>query len=221
MSPPKLKPNKQLHDIFKDFGLGTKTLILGMSRSGKSYLGRMCADNYPRVLVIDIMGEYQDCDTVKSLPQLILKLKQLQNKSSFFLVYQFGLSEKNKDETFNQICQLAFYFKNLHVNIEEVDKYCTSHLIPEWFENLLRRGRHQNISITMSTQAPCNLNKMCVKQADHIFIGMLKELNDVKYASNLMMGQRENLLKLNPREFLHEYMREIKSISTDLDVTKK
>lgn len=215
--PEQTPPNRQLSEIFKSFDLGTKTLILGMSRSGKSFLGRQCMDNYPRVVVIDIMAEYKGYETVKTIPKLVKRLRELKGESKFFLVYQFGLSQKNKEETFNQICELIFYFGNIHLNIEEVDKYCSSHFIPEWLENLLRRGRHQNISLTMSTQAPCNLNKMCVKQADHIFIGMLKEVNDVNYATNLMMGKREELLKLKPREFLHEHMREIKSISTNSD----
>ena len=212
-----LKPNRQLREIFSSFDLGTKTLILGMSRCGKSVLGRMCAANYPRVLVVDIMGEYVGNETVRSIPELIKKLKQYQNRSSFFLVYQFKLSDQNKVETFNLIAQLVFYFKNIHLSIEEVDKYCSTQYIPEWLENLLRRGRHNDISLTMSTQSPSNLNKMIVKQADHIFVGMLKELNDLNYANNLMMGQRAELLKLRPREFLHEHMRDIKSINTNPD----
>jgi hypothetical protein len=215
------KPNRQLREIFSHYGLGTKTLILGMSECGKSYLGRLCVANYPRVLIVDIMGEYQGFDTVKNIPALVAKLKANANKSHFTIVYQFSLSEKNKIERFDEICQLVFYFKNIHLSIEEVDKYCSPHNMPEWFENLLRRGRHHNISVTMSTQAPCNLNKMCVKQANDIFIGMLKEVNDVNYATNLMMGKRDELLKLKSREFLHEHKREIIAISTNSDTTEK
>lgn len=214
--PETPKPNQQLKEIFDTYDRGTKTLILGMSRCGKSTLGKMASLlNYPRVLVIDIMGEYEGFETVKSIPQLIKKLMQLKNESRFFLVYQFKLNSKDKEEIFNQICEICFYFKNIHVNIEEIDQYCSPHEIPQWLENLLRRGRHHNVSLTMSTQTPSNLNKMCVKQADHIFIGMLKEQNDVNYASNLMIGQREKLLQLKPREFLHEHMREIKAITTN------
>lgn len=213
----KQKPNQQLLKIFQSFNLGTKTLILGMSRCGKSFLGRMCMDNYPRVLIIDIMNEYSGLPTVRSIPALIKALRANANKKEFELVYQFGLSEKNKIETFNQICQIVFYFKNIHLCIEECDSYCTVQKIPEWWANLLRRGRHHNVSLTMSTQTPSNLNKMCVKQAEQIFIGMLKEQNDLNYASNLMMGDRDGLLELRPREFLHESMRDITKITTNLD----
>jgi hypothetical protein len=213
-----MKANQQLKSIFSKFDLGTKIIILGMSRCGKSYLGRLCAENYPRKLIIDVMDEYHDLPTVYTIPELIRALKFYKDKKSFSLVFKLNVGNKKQMmQYFDDICKLVWFFKNICLVVEECDTFCTPQLMPEWWTHLLRRGRHHNISLIQSTQTPCDLNKMVIKQSDHKFFGMFSERNDLDYCAKVGLWTYQDLLQLKKYHFIHDNDRNFQFISTNAD----
>ncbi len=213
--------NPQIRNISATFYPGVCVTVLAMRKSGKSWLVRALISADPRIkriLILDMMGEpeYKHLPTVDNIPALTAALDKRKHQDRFVLVFKFNLNDKNKKVTFDKVMKLAFAYKNLCVNIEECDAFCTPMTITEWWENLLRRGRHPEVTLFQSTQTPSTLNKLVIKQSEHLFIGMLNEANDYKYAFNQMPGHQEEILSLGKCQFLHQHEKVITSINTRL-----
>lgn len=204
----------RIHEIKSRLNLGTKILVLASSNNGKSTLARELVNPYPRKIYIDIMREpeYQDMPSVDNINDFYRALKFYKSQKNFNLVYRMQSRDPKelKMDKMNDICKIVWAFKNVHLFVDECDLYTTPQMIPEWYEQLLRRGRHPliNVSMTNITQTPTSLNKMIVKQSDEKFYGFFSERNDLNYIHSLGTWSMDDLLAVKKYEFIHEYNRD-------------
>lgn len=192
--------------------------VFGRRGSGKSYLAQKIQSLYPKRVTFDTLNEYTDgiqCTNFNDFANALQNLKA-QNAQSFHLVYQFNIEGVNHDDEFNQAMRLCYYFGGLTVTIEEIQSFCSVHKMPHWLKNSLLTGRHQNMAIIVTTQRPGECHKTIMSQCSHIFTGQLHDRNDIKYVSNFIGTEANDLYLLDQREFLHfTHGSEIRKMSND------
>ena len=179
--------------------------IFGRRGSGKSYLAAKIQSLYPRRVVFDTLNEYSEgiqCRNFEEFSKTLENLKK-QNSQNFQVVYQFDIEAINHEREFDEAMRLCYYFGGLTVTIEEIQSFCSVHKMPHWLKNSLLTGRHQNMAIIVTTQRPGECHKTVMSQCSHIFTGQLHDRNDVKYVSNFIGTEANELYLLDQRQFLH------------------
>lgn len=197
-----------------------KTLILGQSGCGKSYLGRIVQKIWPRRVIIDCLNEYSDypkTDIYDDFGAIADRLAALERKKSkeYALVFQFDPEQKDTDAIFDQLIRVLYYMGNVLVVIEEIQEYCTPHKMPHWLRKSLLTGRHQNMALLFTTQRPALLNKTIVSQSAHIFCGRLNDKNDINYVSSFLNSESNKLAELKIRNFIYLNPEGITTFSTE------
>lgn len=195
-------------------------LIMGQRGCGKSYLCKNIQTLWPKRVIIDSLGEYDEGEIVHSFHEFSQKLIELKNSNSqnFALVYQFDPESKVSEEEFNQIMRLCYYFGSIQVVVEEVQLYSNPRFLPDWLRHCLLTGRHQNLSLIFTSQRPGELNKTILSQCAHIFCGKIFEGNDLRYVSSFLNQQSQLLSSLPDREFLHFNNGKIQKIQNDFKI---
>lgn len=186
--------------------------ILGSRGCGKSFLCKNVQRVFPKVVVIDTLKEYTPeeeakrggviFDNFEVFAEALFEAKS-KRKKRFRFIFQFDVEEENKELIFDQLLRVLYKCGNLMIVIEEVQLHATTHKLPFWFKNCLLTGRHQNLSIAITTQRPGELNKTILSQCNHIFAGQMHEKNDLKYVSNFLGTDSEKLSNLEKRKFLY------------------
>lgn len=206
----------------KLFDLESRILILGKTKCGKSFLGRKIQEKYPRIVIIDSLGEYKkDAGAILApdLQSFIRELSRLyiEKRPAFKLVFTFplGSDHDRRLAEMNTICELVFKFKGLLLVVEEAQKFCSPQYMPSWFEDLMTLGRHNKIAVLMTTQKPSLIRKVIPDMCDHVFIGTIQGVNDRQYCADFL-GIKYNDFEVKPaRVFAHYYNGEIKSITAN------
>lgn len=187
-------------------------LIMGRRGSGKSFLGGVVQNAYPRKIIIDPMGEYDETklgssarivETFEDFGRVLLEAKGGGNKV-FTIVFRFSPETRDNQETFDEICRVCWYCGGVLVIIEEIQIFSTPHFLPHWLSQLLFTGRHQGVGLIFTTQRPGACHKSIISQANHIFCGSIHERNDIQYVASVV-GRDEamKLSQLPPRKFLY------------------
>lgn len=191
-------------------------LIMGRRRCGKSYLAGKISSIFPRRVIFDTLGEYSGDYKTSSFLEFCEALKYLkENKiENFVLVHQFDPESEIGQSEFNQMLRLCYYFGNIHIVIEECHIYSSPHFLPHWMKNCFLTGRHQGLSILVTTQRPAELNKTILSQCAHVFCGTLIEGNDIRYVSAFLNKSSEALATLPERSFIHFSASGVKTITT-------
>jgi len=192
-------------------------LIMGRRGCGKSYLAQKVQSVWPRRIILDTLGEYEEGEIVYSFHEFAEKLIQLKSSSTqnFALIYKFDPESDMSEEEFNEVMRLSYYFGNVQIVLEEVQNFSSPHVLPKWLKNCLLTGRHQNISVLATTQRPGELNKTILSQCAHIFVGQINEGNDLKYISAFLNQDAKKLVSLPERRFLYFGPEGVKEISND------
>lgn len=200
--------------IFYGFGLTTKAFAAGMSECGKSTIGRFVQKLYKREVVIDTLNEYTNEPRVSGLLNFVDAIKKVKDQHEFRIVYSFPLSNSDKKEQFEKICEIIFYLGNVHLNIEEVHHYCSPTDIGYWFSLLNTGGRHQNVSIYSSSQRFAKVHSDVIAQAHHKFVGQLDSHRDFHAAAEYFTDS--DVRALTRYNFLHKYNNEFSAFNTKI-----
>lgn len=199
-----------------------KTLIMGRSGCGKSYLCRRLQKIWPRRVIIDSLAEYQDekerFTTFDAITARLKKAKET-NEKEFTLVFQFDPEIESGDEIFNQLLRVCYYFENILVVIEEVQVFSSPHYLPHWLKTSLLTGRHKNMALMFTSQRPGEVNKTIVSQCRHIFCGNLIDKNDLNYVSGFLNENSEKLINLKDRNFIYRGPHGISEVTNEISLS--
>lgn len=180
-------------------------VVMGMRKSGKTYLAQKLSDKFPRQIICDPMNEYYGdvyCYSLKTLREKMAVIYE-NRPASYRIVFRFDPEEEDQIAIFNAVCKLVYFLGDCCFVADELHDFCTPHNLPHWFKNILMKGRHRGLAGVFTTQRPSHLNKAVLSQAAHLFIGQLHEANDIKHVSNFISVPKETLIKLGRRKFLY------------------
>ena len=95
------------------FQLNDKFALVAKTKSGKSYLGKIIQQAYPRKIIIDTTYEYtQEMGTiVYGFTQFAQEIKKIEENDlqNYTIIFRFSHEEKDQERIFEEICRVIFY----------------------------------------------------------------------------------------------------------------
>lgn len=155
------------------------TLILGRKGTGKTTLAKQRASSASRLLVVDNLVEYHQGLIFERYGAL--EHYAPQNRECFACVCRFTTDDEQR-----RLFQLAWDLGHLTLLAEEVDWYAppsrpAKGSAAEKFLELLKYGRHRDLSIIGVSRRPAEITRMLTSQADEIVSFQQTEPGDLKY----------------------------------------
>ncbi len=184
-------------------------IVLGRRGCGKSHLARGIQKCYPRKVIFDTLGEYDDpahlrCDSFGTFERALI---EAHDRPEFTIVFQFDLDREDQEAELNAVLRSLYrrgeeFKTSTLIVLEEVQTFATTHRMPHWLKHCLLRGRHRDLALLFTTQRPGECHKTIISQANYVFCGSLHERNDVDYARSVLGDQAHELATYPDREFL-------------------
>jgi len=165
----------------------TVLCVFGMKGSGKSFLVKDIVLDYPRVIAIDNIGEY-NLEIVQGREQSIRRIVQASREESYRLAIRTNSVEEDL-----QIIKLVGTLANMLLVVEETSKYVTSNYMPEPIEALIRYGRHRAISQIYMARRPSEISRELTANADGIIVFRTQEPRDVAYMRTFIGDRADKL----------------------------
>lgn len=183
---------------------GECVTIVGKRGSGKSFLARKIGLAMPKQVIFDPVCDWTDGVIVKSFSDFCEKIKLFKDAERGNLIFRFDPDDSHRAETLNEALRIIYNLGNCQAVIDEIQLFTSPHYMPPYLENLYFIGRHKNVGVTAITQRPSKLNKSCLSQSEHVFVGQLHENNDIKVVSSFLGLSHLEISDLQQREF-HYY----------------
>lgn len=123
-------------------------LITGKTGTGKTKLVKQLVGVFPKVIILDTIGEYSESSYIIYDSFNDLCLHRLHNT-----LYDYTVVLRDFDENdIEFICQYAKIHTDVCIVIEEFEKYVENlNSFPE-LEDVIRRGRHYDVSMIVISQ---------------------------------------------------------------------
>lgn len=156
--------------------------ILGVTRSGKSYLTSEIVNHLAkietRIIIIDDLNQISnklndDFTICISLEQFIYHLL---DKEKFSIIVSL-----EDDSEYVDVFNIIWRLNNLILVIDELSLFCDPFNLPESLRHLTQRGRLKNISLIWNTQRPANISRNISSQNEFVISFALYELADLKF----------------------------------------
>ena len=159
--------------------------VFGKRGSGKTVLIQTYAKRCSRLLVWDVIGEYDDIGYVcTSLDEFLEQASERSEEHTFKLVYQPVHEKRDIDECFDVFLRTAWIMGGCMVIVDEIDMLCTPAKVPpELFKNL-NLGRHRNLGLICASRRPAQVPRLVTSQSDAIVYFMTIEPNDLAYVKD-------------------------------------
>ncbi len=158
-----------------------KILILGKTGSGKSHLAKSLLKKYDRYIVFDTMDEYTDGVIVESLGELAALWRKC-HTGNFRIIYR----PRRPADEIETIAKLVYDCENLTFLCEEIDLFGSAYKISDEMSDILRRGRHKEITFIGVTQRPFGINRLVTSQSKEIYVFATNEPRDREYLKQLL-----------------------------------
>lgn len=203
--------------MFQNLKLNDKFAFVAKTKSGKSWLGKKFSSLYPRRIIIDTTYEYtpEDGEIVVGFEAFSQKLLQIQDLDQYSVIFRFSHYDQNRSEIFEEICKLVFFMEDTFFVVEEIHLHSSPHSLNHWLLQIATIGSHRNIGYLITTQRPSLLNKTLLTQCDHIFIGSLIDMNDVRYISEFCQDKSKNLVNYPARKFIYWHLGQVTEVDTN------
>jgi len=174
-----------------------------MKGSGKTYLTTEITREFPRVVVVDALGEYDRAQGFQETFGFEHSLSVLEylakNRVPRYRVSCIGLDPTEAEILFGFLWNL----RGILLVVEEATLYCSPHTFPPNLAQLVLRGRHQAISQVYTSQRPSGLNRNVTAQSDLVVSFHQHEPLDVAYLRQFMGPDRaQRLLHLRDYQIL-------------------
>lgn len=178
----------------------SKTIIFGMTGSGKTTLTRILSEQKKRLIVIDPMQDYDDdclfIDPFDNIVDLANYLKEHMDNQ-----FRVSMCEDDKAEA---VLSLAWIIQDVCVVIEEVDLICSPTSISKNFANVIKRGRKYGIELICNSRRPAEVNRLLTSQASDIYCFQTKEPGDISYLQKYTSCDFIEIVRdLKPLSFIH------------------
>lgn len=155
-------------------------VISGERGTGKSTLAMYFARMFPRYVVYDALGEYQE--------------------KGFENVYIPGSSESYEFERF---CKACWEVENIMVVIDEAETFMPEgRNFPEHAFKIVMQGRHRNIGMIVTTKRIAELKKTIVSQAKYVILFRHFLRNDIDYIRSFAGDRAYELKDLKDFRFM-------------------
>lgn len=170
--------------------------IFGRKGSGKTTLARRIIREYPRVIVIDTVGQYPEMEVVFGRESILDRLLRANKERAFRLSLRSGQTEDLLDAL-----EVCYEIPHVMLVIEEAGFYCSPTLIPDAVSKLVRYGRHRAISQIYIAQRPSALHRDMTSQSDLIVSFVQTEPRDVDYLRATVGPEAEDVRTLKGHDF--------------------
>ena len=181
--------------------------VAGKTGYGKSYLVKTeIIPPLKRLVILDVMNEYDPakCKYCYSIEDFRNEMSEHYNDTYFRYVLRLQDMESYEDAI--AICMKV---GNIWLLIEEASNFCSHNYINYELENILRFGRHKNLSLILITQRFQDLHLLARNNLDALIVFRLSAPNDIDYLSKIdYVGEKAynvpNLQRYNYLEFINE-----------------
>lgn len=150
--------------------------ILGRKGSGKSRLAGEIMDEFPRVFIIDSIGEYEAPLIAWGLHDSVRLILQEHQKPATTISLRAVSVEDNLT-----LLSLLYEVPDCLIVIEEASLYCSPSLLPDEIAALVRYGRHRRISLLFVARRPSELHRDITGQSDVLVSFCQREPRDIDY----------------------------------------
>jgi hypothetical protein len=141
---------------------------------------------YPRRIIIDPMWEYHEGVLVRSIGDLAAYVRPLRH-------YRYAVVLRGSIEDALAVCELATAgeptapaLPGCLLVIDELDKYCSPHFVPDGLMNVINYGRHYSVSFIGVSRRPKRVHRDVTANADEIICYQTQEPGDVRYLAEFI-----------------------------------
>lgn len=158
--------------------------ILGPTGSGKTWAARQEILKTPRGLVVDAdFGEFPTLQ-FKDLAKLDEYLDGIGAYGNKYVPFRAAYTPRDADE-FDIMCQMAYELGPCRLFIEEADRF-PDPAATYWYNELLVRGRHSPVDITILALQPFCISKDWRRQATSLITYRQIEPDDIDWLKKLV-----------------------------------
>jgi len=172
--------------------------VFGGSGTGKSWRMAKLTARDRRLLIWDVMAEYDDrMQIVTAWPELLQAIRAKGFRVSF------RPSFENLADDYARFCRLAYAVGRLRVVVEELNQVTQPSYAPPAWLNLCSRGRHRGVRIAGASQRPAQVDKGFIGNMTELYAGRLPFRNDWKSLEPQLGKSAEQLATLKKPGQLH------------------
>lgn len=169
--------------------------VVGMKGSGKSYLMKQVVNDFPRVLAIDSLGEYDALLPISGFTECVNALVVNERSAEFKL----SLRTLSLEDDI-RLLGLVGKMSDVTIIIEEAPRYVGPQGMPLEIEELVRLGRHRNINQFFLAQRASMLHRDMTAMSDIIVSFHQHEPRDIAYLRMFMGDMAEGAPNLHNYE---------------------
>ena len=173
--------------------------ILGKSGSGKSELIRRILRDVDRpTFIIDALSEYRDFGVHFYSSESLFRFV-IDGRPNMTRIYVLNTQHDDESERFFRFVR---WLKNVSVVVDECDMYAGTHNIDPNLSEIVRYGRHRNISLLCAARRPSEINITIRSQSDSIVSFKQDETSDVKRLAERWGSEAERVRDLGEYQFI-------------------
>jgi len=152
--------------------------VVGRKGMGKSFLTRKIVAEAPRAIILDTLGEYdgRGMDVVWGRDRSIRAMAAAAKKRR----YKLALRGLDEDEMLDAL-EMVYEIPDSLVVVEEASMVCRASFLPREMAQLVRYGRHREISQLYIARRPSELPRDLTAQSDLVITLQQKEPRDILY----------------------------------------
>lgn len=173
------------------------TVIFGRTGSGKTTKVKELIKDIDRLIIIDTLNEYNEGLIFYNIKDFAQYFLDNPNQKTFKIICRFHNQDLQKDneETFNTLFDLVFHISNLTLVIEEAEIYISPNARKTIFNNLVKYGRHKNISLIAVARRVTELSNELKAQMNYCYSSNQILSKDISYLKDLGFTKIDKLEK--------------------------
>ena len=149
-------------------------IVTGKSGTGKTKLAREILKLFPRKIILDILEEYQCEKTFHSFQEFLDNVSILDQNINVCI-------RGFKDSDVDYVCEWCLLAGSICLAIEEFENYVTRYDAYKYLDEIIRRGRHNDVSLLAVSQRVPDFPPLFRSQITSFFSFYQDEPIDVKH----------------------------------------